>query len=119
MLALAAAAACPGIDYPSRCCCRDWAKMFGVPRAFGWLSNWPITLAIETADFWPFELALLSLATEGILDVTWFGCSADLGAASLFVRKLPWPLACVAFLIEFCPEFAPIRCDFWRSLNGY
>ena len=117
MFALAAAAACPGIYYPSRCCCRDWAKMLGVPRAFGWLSNWPMTLAIETADFWPFELA--SLAADGMLDVTWCGCIADLGAAPSPVRKLPCPLACDAFLIEFCPEFAPIRCDFWRSLNGY
>ena len=78
-----------------------------------------MTLAIETADFWPFELALLPLAADGRLDVTWCACSADLGAASVFVRKLPWPLACVAFLIEFGPECPPIRCDFWRSLNGY
>ena len=44
--------------------------MFGVPWALGWLSNWPMTLAIETADFWPFELALLSLAIEGKLEAT-------------------------------------------------
>ena len=44
--------------------------MFGIPLVLpGKLSNCPMTLAIETADFCPFELpALLPLSTVNALE---------------------------------------------------
>ena len=49
----------------------DCAKMFGIPFVFpGRLSNYPMTLAIETADFCPLELpALLPLSTVNALEL--------------------------------------------------
>ncbi len=65
--------------------------MFGIPLLFCY-SKVPITLAMETADLGPLELALLSPSTETMLDIIGF-------PATLFV-----------FLVTLLATNSPTRC---------
>ena len=50
-----------GALYCYRCTWIDYAKMFGTSFVAGW-SKWPMTLVMETADFYVLDFGCVSLS---------------------------------------------------------